>query len=349
MLKKENFILENIQNLQKSHKKDPALLERVIYAFGLLEALRQTELPFTFKGGTSLMLLLEHPMRLSTDIDIIVPPGTDIDAYIHKASEIFPFRSCEEQIRIGKNNIIKRHFKFIYTSPLQDKEFYILLDVLFAEIPYAKIIQKEICNDLLQTEEPTVTVSVPSLESILGDKLTAFAPHTTGVPIGEGKSLEIAKQLFDVAVLIDGLVDQDVVERSYNNTVTEELAYRGLDITHADVLKDTITACASIISRGTIEPEDYKEYIKGIRAVESHVLMTDYSGELAAEQACKVMYLAACLLTQGAFKKIEHPEIYLEESISKSSYKKLSYMKKRKLEAYGYLVEAVRLLEPSDK
>lgn len=237
----------------------------------------------------------------------------------------------------------------MYFSPLQEKEFYILLDVLFAEIPYAEVIQKEICNELLQTEDPAVIVRVPSLESILGDKLTAFAPHTTGIPIGKGKSMEIVKQLFDVAVLIDELVDQSVVERSYDNTVAEELAYRGLEITRADVLKDTITACVSIIGRGTMGAEDYKEYIKGIHSVESHVLMDNYSGEFAAEQACKVMYLAACLLTDRIFKKIEHPEKYLEASISKSSYRKLSYMKKRNAEAFGYLVEAVRLLEPAEK
>lgn len=74
MLQKENFRLENIQRLQKNYKKDPALLERVVYAFGLLEALCLTGLPFVFKGGTCLMLLLKHPMRLSTDIDIIVQP-----------------------------------------------------------------------------------------------------------------------------------------------------------------------------------------------------------------------------------------------------------------------------------
>ena len=110
MLQKENFRLENIQRLQKNYKKDPALLERVVYAFGLLEALCLTGLPFVFKGGTCLMLLLKHPMRLSTDIDIIVQPGTDIEAYIRKAAEIFPFQSCEEQVRVGKNNITKRPF-----------------------------------------------------------------------------------------------------------------------------------------------------------------------------------------------------------------------------------------------
>ena len=39
----------------------------------LLEAIRQAELPFIFKGGTSLLLLPETPRRLSTDIDINQP------------------------------------------------------------------------------------------------------------------------------------------------------------------------------------------------------------------------------------------------------------------------------------
>ena len=345
MLQKENFQLDNIQRLQRNYKKDPALLERVVYAFGLLEALCMADLPFVFKGGTCLMLLLEHPMRLSTDIDIIVQPGTDIEAYIRKAAEIFPFQSCEEQVRVGKNNIEKRHFKFMYQSPMQGKEFYILLDVLFAKVPYVEVIQKEIRNELLTVEEPQIMVSVPSLESILGDKLTAFAPHTTGIPIGVGKSLEIAKQLFDVAVLTDGMVHQQVVEQTYWNTVSEELAYRGLKLNPEDVLKDTIKACSCIISRGTLEKEDYQEYIKGIRSVGSHIIRSDYSGEIAANQACKVMYLAACLLTEAPFRKIDHPEDYIDQNLGKSIYRKLSYMKKQKLEAYGYLVEAVRLLD----
>ena len=66
----------------------------------------QTGMKFIFKGGTSLMLLLEHPLRLSTDIDIIVDPGTDVDRYIEAAGNIFPFLRREEDFRIGKNNIV---------------------------------------------------------------------------------------------------------------------------------------------------------------------------------------------------------------------------------------------------
>ena len=59
MLRKENFSEENIRRLQNFSKRDPVLLERAVYAFGLLEAIARVGMPFIFKGGTCLMLLLE--------------------------------------------------------------------------------------------------------------------------------------------------------------------------------------------------------------------------------------------------------------------------------------------------
>ena len=126
MITRENFTEERIRELQKKSGRDPVLLERAVYAFGLLEALAKVELPFIFKGGTCLMLLMEAPRRLSTDIDIVVAPGTDLDDYLSKAAEIFPFQKMEEQKRVGKNNIVKRHFKLdIKNEGLTD---YLLVD-----------------------------------------------------------------------------------------------------------------------------------------------------------------------------------------------------------------------------
>ena len=52
MLSKDNFSKEHIDELRAKYKRDPALLERTIYAFGMLEAITQVNLPFIFKGGT---------------------------------------------------------------------------------------------------------------------------------------------------------------------------------------------------------------------------------------------------------------------------------------------------------
>ena len=178
MITKENYDKNHILLLQEKSKRDPQLLERTLHAFGLLEALCKVNMPFIFKGGTCLMLLLEQPRRLSTDIDIIVKPGTPIERYIDAAGKIFPFRTQEEQIRVGRNQIEKRHFKFTYTSPISGKDIYILLDVVFEDNPYTNIIDKEIKSELLLSEGENLSVKIPSVNCILGDKLTAFAPHT---------------------------------------------------------------------------------------------------------------------------------------------------------------------------
>ena len=58
MITKDNFSEEHIRQIQNENKRDPLLIERTLFAFGLLEALVKVGLSFTFKGGTSLMLLL---------------------------------------------------------------------------------------------------------------------------------------------------------------------------------------------------------------------------------------------------------------------------------------------------
>ena len=56
MLSAENFTAGHIMQIRENRKVDPAILERSIYALGLLEALVKVGMPFIFKGGTSLML-----------------------------------------------------------------------------------------------------------------------------------------------------------------------------------------------------------------------------------------------------------------------------------------------------
>jgi hypothetical protein len=51
-------------------------------------------------------------------------------------------------------------------------------------------------------------VRLPTIESLLGDKLTAFAPTTVGVQLrtdeGQpGELMQVAKQLFDIGTLFE--------------------------------------------------------------------------------------------------------------------------------------------------
>lgn len=345
MIKRENFTMGHMQNIKQNRKIDPFLLERTVYALGLLESLVQVGMPFIFKGGTSLMLLLDKPRRLSTDIDITVEPGTDVRRYIKQASMIFPFKESQEQVRKGKNNIVKQHFMFWYDSPLNGKPFYILLDILFEENHYGSIINGKIKNDILLTEKPYLEVAMPSIDCILGDKLTAFAPHTTGIPFGVDKELEIIKQLYDVASLTEVCSIFSDIYDSYMATVEAEIGYRGINIKAEDALMDSIEAAACIASRGAIHPEDYPLYLNGIRSVINHIYSERFSGEKAASIAGKVMYIAACVLKNHTFQRITEVTNYAKINISNCRYKKLAPLRKLDLEAYAYLVEAAKLLD----
>lgn len=344
MITRDNYSQEHIRQLQESSSKDPALIERVLHAFGLLEAITQVGMPFVFKGGTCLMLLLDRPMRLSTDIDIIVEPGTQIDDYIDRAAEIFPFKSQQEQIRKGKNKIEKRHFKFTYESPTTGKDIYILLDVLFEEAHYTSLVEKEIENELLLTEGDNLKVKIPSINCILGDKLTAFAPHTTGILLNTGKDMEIVKQMYDVVTLIDRFDDYDEMIDTYNSIVLQETAYRGIPADRNDVLNDTYDAALCIASRGSTNREEYQYFLNGIRSLRSHIFAENYSPEIAARKAVKIIYLSTCIRTGVRFHRIENPLEYMNSRYMGPEMLPLKYLRKVDPEAFAYTIETDRLL-----
>lgn len=345
MLTKENFTMQHVMDLKKNRIVDSFILERSIYAFGLLEALCRVNMPFVFKGGTSLMLLLEQQRRLSTDIDIIVAPGTNVDHYLEEAGKIFPFEKVEQQIRKGKNSIEKRHYKYYYNSPVKGQaQFYILLDILFEENHYSNVIRKPIRNELLITEEPYYEVSLPSADCILGDKLTAFAPHTTGIPFGVNKELEIIKQMYDIASLTDVTENFDDVRQSYLGTVSSEIRYRGIEVVAEDVLQDTLEAAACIASRGQYG-DDYARYLQGIKSIVTHVYDERFSAEKAAVMACKVMHIAACVLKNVPYEQIDDYSLYSETDIGFSRYSKLSKLRKFNAEAFAHIIKAVEILK----
>ena len=350
MISKDVYTKDYIVKLREGSKCDPSILERSIFAFGLLEAFARTGADFIFKGGTSLMLLLDEPMRLSTDIDIIVKPDADIMAYIESASKIYPFIRFEENTRVGVNNIVKKHFRFYYKSlQSEDKEVPILLDVLFEDNHYAELIQKEIKNNLLLTDGEPVFVTIPSVNSILGDKLTAFAPHTIGIrPHYEkengaivDKKIEVIKQFFDVASLFDYATDMELISKTYKSTAYSELKYRGLNIDYETCLKDSYNEALSILSRGALNPNYYRDYyLPGIRGLRQYLINSRFSSETAFVQAAKVMYLSALILKEGDIKK-EIPE---QGSFS-GTFSKINYIKRLDKSVFNMAAFAIRLIE----
>lgn len=346
MLLRENYTKEHINELREQTGADPSILERTIFAFGLLEAIRSVGMPFTFKGGTSLMVLLENPRRLSTDIDIIVDKDTDLDKYINKAGTIFPFLSVEEHKRKGVNDIEKRHFRFHFMSPRTMNEISILLDVVFEDNPYLKVVNRPIRNSLLLSEGEDLMIQLPDKNCILGDKLTAFAPRTTGIPFGMDKELEIIKQMFDCWTLLQEMDDYQTLCSTYDTVARIELGYRGMDKNPADCLMDTIESCICIIGRGGIRPDDYLKFKSGISRIQNHIFVGKINGENAGGYASEVMYLAASMLIgQKDYVRIFNPDEYLNVQLKMKGVKKISVLRSTNPAAYAHVIKAFQMLQ----
>ncbi len=349
MIKSETYSKEHIKTIKAKYPNlDQFIIERTIYAFGLLEALVKAKLPFVFKGGTSLILLLSNPYRLSTDIDIIVEPDTDITKYLEKAGHTLPFIRKEEQVRKGKNDIIKQHFKFYYKSPSSETEIPILLDVLYEYHGYTKVIDKEIENDMLITEGDNLIVKVPSIESILGDKLTAFAPNTTGIEyqyvnkdgITITKHLEVIKQFLDVAKLIEDAMNFNDISDTYSEVVKQEIDYRGLAISKEEALQDTFDTALSILTRGAVNKSDYDNLKSGIRKIRNHVFGVTINGETVVKYASKVMLMSAQLITNT--KSVTIGEM---SYIKDKKFKSINGIKKVDPTTYNTAVISLKLLD----
>ncbi|MBW6504841.1 nucleotidyl transferase AbiEii/AbiGii toxin family protein [bacterium] len=180
---------------------DPALLERALHALALLGHLAESGLDFVFKGGTSLLLHVPVIRRLSIDIDILcgAPPEELIRA-LDEVSKISPFIRYQEDSRGARGLPNRRHFRFFYNPLLPGNPSpYVFLDVVEEhDVPH-DVIEKSIAPRILDIRRE-VFVKVPTIESLLADKLCAFAPRTIGVPFEPenghaADSMQIVKQL----------------------------------------------------------------------------------------------------------------------------------------------------------
>jgi predicted nucleotidyltransferase component of viral defense system len=380
MISEASLSKEWITAKQKKYGKDPSLVESMIHALYLLEHLQASGLEFIFKGGTSLVLLLEQAARFSVDIDIIVKPeiGREkLEEFLKKIvqnSKGFFLDVTLDERRSYNGPVPKAHYIFKYKSNFTRKgkdgeavtEREILLDVLFAENPYPVLISKPINTEWIELKSEPLAVNMPCINSICGDKLTAFAPNTTGVPYfrtfknADGVTSEnemfreIIKQLFDVGCLFDAINDLAAFQKSYHVNVAGEIKYRperGIK-SGDDALRDTITTALIIARRDKqVNDADKKnfEYIsKGLNQFAHFVYTTPFRIEQAQVSSAKAAYLAAIALTKYPGELFRFKEnIQLNDFlISHPGYSFLNKQLKavNKGEALFYWFQTVKLL-----
>ena len=337
-----------------NHASNPILVEKVIRAFSLLEALARSGCPFIFKGGSSLMLHFGSSRRLSIDIDIICPPGTDIERYWGMYAKDYGFVMVEAVDRIYRSDVPKTHAKCHYQVSYKTNTDVdtILLDVLTEDNKYHAAQTLPIQSPFLLTEGPDVLVKVPCKADLLGDKLTAFAPHTTGIPFYKGTrncSMEIMKQMYDIASLLDATDDLTFTAETYRNLGALEMDYRGMEENDIHIVaEDTIAAALCISTNGYRNEEEFRFYADGITRVRNFIHSERYNMVGAVRDAAKAAYATACALnnitTPERYNPLS-PEALSAARIPSSFSSRLNRLKIQNPEAFFYWFKTSELMK----
>lgn len=296
-----------LQHKTRLKTADPQILEKCIHALALLGHLAETGLPFVFKGGTSLLLHLPEIRRLSIDIDIVcdAPPG-EINRALQTVSGLLPFSGFSEDARGERGLPKRRHFKFNY-SPIFGGSVApnILLDIVEDCCTLATV-QKPVTTAFLETSGIT-NVKTLSAESLIADKLTAFAPHTSGVPYenthGVKQWLQVAKQMFDIGELFNVVSDTAAIIAAYDASITTESGYRGNGFSRDDALSDTIETCFQFCGHELKQfpaDVDIVSLAAGCKALQNHLVNYRFGALIEAKvAAAKAACLATIILKNG--------------------------------------------------
>ena len=325
MIDNSSFSKEWIDSFRtrKGHKSIILpILEKMIHALSLLEHLKIAGLNFVFKGGTSLVLLMKDGNRFSIDIDIVAKIEQEsLETILEEVVKKSHFNKVKlNKERSYKEGIPKAHYTFEFDSVYNTKvRGTILLDILFDRSHYPELIETPISTPWINIVDIPTIIITPSINSIIGDKLTAFAPDTIGIPYyksNQSFSKEICKQLFDLGQLFEQITDMSTVRKSYTAFIKAELDYRKSDdcfkarnISEEDVLWDTINTCIILAKRkrnDSLESRKrFDDLCSGMHKFSDFLMRGHFRIEQALATSARVAYLCAILIGKNP-KEIEH-------------------------------------------
>lgn len=198
--------------------------------------------------------------------------------------------------------------------------------------------------------ETELQVKVPTIEGLLGDKLTAFAPHTIGVPFvtkkGRPMAMQVIKQLYDLGELFDIAASFEDIKNAFNATFKKENGYHENGFTREQVLQDTIETCFALLQirlKGFKNNEVSNHLEDGIKRISSHLLNDKFTVDKKAKvTASKLFCIANLLFSEKSFdfdnERYQNSKIEMLTEVNlPAPYEKLNRLKPIVSEAFYYI------------
>ena len=347
-MEKKQIDVHRIEALRKELGfKDPSIFEKSVYALNLLSEVLRVYPGLVFKGGTSLLLHIFPPVRLSIDIDILLPVAEKeglSDRLSQMARNSQWFGDMEEDVRKGKN-IPKAHFKFPFKSHFSKILQYVLLDVVFMETPYGRLEQKDLADTHMAFMEPGGLVNVPTVNGLFGDKMTAMSPKTMGIPLVYDRAMEVMKQIIDLGSLFTVVDDIEELNRSFLRIIEVENGFRNSAYTNEDIFGDiwelAFRYSQSRLRGGNNTFEEIGLLIDGNAKVANH-LRARFSPDEIKIAFARIVYMISVLRRGDKAGYVRQVDMRAVEGyVFPEKYKVLEKLKVTVPEAYFYWALAV--------
>ncbi len=217
------------------------LYERALNGLEYLSQLRDMGLDPILKGGSAVQLLIpERLQRLSIDIDLAIDCSeeeiTSILKQIHNKfnKKVYNFERVETDLPA---NLVL--YNLYIPSWFSDTPSKIELDFLL-HMPNYKTQQTQIKTFLYESD---YKVQTPTINALLGDKLTTLGPNTIGKTLDKNP-LNIGKQLYDISVLFNYSDNfKDLFDAYYDVFNFEKKNREFHSLTFEDAINDLIHIC----------------------------------------------------------------------------------------------------------
>lgn len=272
------------------------LCELVVHCLELVSQLVQRGLDFRFKGGNSLLVLLEDPQRFSIDVDIVTTESKErlLGLVGDIAGMGRPFTRFETRAPRTKPWLPMISFKLFFDSCYQKPEdAFVMLDAVLEPPAYPGLLKPVRCGAIYRS---AMLVEVPSVSGLIGDKLLAIGPSTLGIPLGKNKEAQRLKHVFDVALLSRQLHDMAEVRASLAGCRTQEMRLQGREHSFEEIVEDTLHFLGEPLTHAAppvLGQEHHNTYlgeiVRGFDHFRQHLFRLDYTWDLFREDCRRVV------------------------------------------------------------
>jgi hypothetical protein len=291
---KTNLQYFTAEHIEKHRRNAPAALaEEAVYCLELVAELAAAGLPFQFKGGNSLLLILPEPKRFSIDVDIATDAPRErieqcLDVIVGRYER---FRRWEKRQHKTKPWLPMASYYLYFDSAIKGgTETSIMLDAQLRRSPYRTEKRPVVCGELYKSE---IYAELPPPSSIIGDKLLTLGPNTLGIPVGKGKEAQRLKHVFDVSQLLAARPLLSEIRESFNACLRHENEIQERKSGAEEVIRDTLAFCRSAAHYGEMPgdeglPPVMSENVRGLPLFAGHLFDAGYSWKNLRQDMARV-------------------------------------------------------------